>query len=195
MCGWPDGRITAVGPTPPGTTRADREIDAGGGYLLPGFVQTHLHLCQTLFRGLADDLAAARLAEAARLAARSGAHAGDAGAPSARLAVHELLRTGTTTVLTMETVHDTDAVLEALAPDGDPRHGRQVPDGRRRRRAGAAARERGARGLDASLDLRRRWHGHANGRIRIALAPRFAVSCTRDAARSRGRRVRGLGAS
>ncbi|GIV45329.1 MAG: hypothetical protein KatS3mg036_0147 [Ignavibacterium sp.] len=24
--------------------------------LIPGFVQTHIHLCQTLFRGLADDL-------------------------------------------------------------------------------------------------------------------------------------------
>jgi len=24
--------------------------------LIPGFVQTHVHLCQTLFRGLADDL-------------------------------------------------------------------------------------------------------------------------------------------
>lgn len=24
--------------------------------LIPGFVQTHIHLCQTLFRGLADNL-------------------------------------------------------------------------------------------------------------------------------------------
>ena len=31
-------------------------IDAEGGLVLPGFVQTHIHLCQTLFRGLADDL-------------------------------------------------------------------------------------------------------------------------------------------
>ena len=33
-----------------------RVIDAGGGYLLPGFIQTHVHLCQTLFRGYADDM-------------------------------------------------------------------------------------------------------------------------------------------
>ena len=56
-----DGVITRVGAAlpgtaPPGTPPPDREIDAGGGYLLPGFVQTHVHLCQTLFRGLADDL-------------------------------------------------------------------------------------------------------------------------------------------
>ena len=50
-----DGRIAAIGavasPEP-----HDRVIDARGGYLLPGFIQTHIHLCQTLFRGYADDL-------------------------------------------------------------------------------------------------------------------------------------------
>ena len=49
-----DGRIAAVGQVPEG--RYDRTLDAGGGYLLPGFIQTHIHLCQTLFRGSADDL-------------------------------------------------------------------------------------------------------------------------------------------
>src|SRR4029079_16501092 len=34
-------------------------------------------------------------------------------------------------------------------------------------------------GIDASLDLHKRWHGQAAGRLRIALAPRFAVCCTR----------------
>src|SRR5512133_2348306 len=31
-------------------------VDAGPMTAIPGFVQTHVHLCQTLFRGLADDL-------------------------------------------------------------------------------------------------------------------------------------------
>ena len=39
-------------------------------------------------------------------------------AAAARHAASELLRSGTTTVLTMETVHDTDAVFEALEPMG-----------------------------------------------------------------------------
>jgi len=34
----------------------DRVIEARGGYVLPGLIQTHIHLCQTLFRGFADDL-------------------------------------------------------------------------------------------------------------------------------------------
>src|SRR4051812_32608450 len=34
----------------------DRTIDARGGYVVPGLIQTHIPLCQTLFRGFADDL-------------------------------------------------------------------------------------------------------------------------------------------
>src|SRR5207244_6624464 len=48
------GRIAAIGPHL--TDPHDRTIDARGGYVLPGFIQTHIHLCQTLFRGYADDL-------------------------------------------------------------------------------------------------------------------------------------------
>src|SRR2546428_12880679 len=49
-----DGRIAAIASSI--SERHDRAIDARGGYVLPGFVQTHVHLCQTLFRGSADDL-------------------------------------------------------------------------------------------------------------------------------------------
>ena len=31
-------------------------IDAHGCAVIPGFVQAHVHLCQALFRGMADDL-------------------------------------------------------------------------------------------------------------------------------------------
>ena len=34
--------------------------------------------------------------------------------------------------------------------------------------------------IDESLALKKRWHGAANGRLRAAFAPRFAVSCSRD---------------
>ena len=35
---------------------ADDTIDAGGGLVMPGLINTHTHLPMTLFRGLADDL-------------------------------------------------------------------------------------------------------------------------------------------
>ena len=36
---------------------ADVRVDCDGLTAFPGFVQGHIHYCQTLFRGLADDLA------------------------------------------------------------------------------------------------------------------------------------------
>src|SRR5512141_707097 len=50
-----DGRIAEIGGEIDHTV--NDVIEAGGCAVLPGFVQTHIHLCQTLFRGAADDLA------------------------------------------------------------------------------------------------------------------------------------------
>ena len=49
-----DGRIAAIAPQI--SDPHDKTIHARGGYVLPGLIQTHIHLCQTLFRGFADDL-------------------------------------------------------------------------------------------------------------------------------------------
>ena len=49
-----DGRIAAIGASIDGPH--DRTIDCAGDYVLPGLIQTHIHLCQTLFRGYADDM-------------------------------------------------------------------------------------------------------------------------------------------
>ncbi|MFO7709313.1 MAG: amidohydrolase [Desulfobacterales bacterium] len=51
------GRIAAIGRTECSAQPAARErIDARGGIVMPGLVNTHTHLPMTLFRGLADDL-------------------------------------------------------------------------------------------------------------------------------------------
>lgn len=51
------GRITGLGPiTELADRRAAREIDARGGLILPGLINTHTHAAMSLFRGLADDL-------------------------------------------------------------------------------------------------------------------------------------------
>ena len=111
-----DGRIAAVGPHI--TDRHDRSIDASGTFVLPGFVQTHIHLCQTLFRGYADDLTLMDWLQT-RVWPLEAAHTPATLRTAARLGATELLSTGTTTVLTMETVHDTDAVFEAVAERAD----------------------------------------------------------------------------
>src|SRR4030095_15374278 len=91
--------------------------DARGGYVLPGFIQTHIHLCQTLFRGYADDLPLMDWLRR-RVWPREAAHTPATLRAAARLATTDLLLGGTTTVLTMETVHDTDVVFEAVRERG-----------------------------------------------------------------------------
>ena len=51
------GKIQALGTGPvSGRAEARECIDAHGGIVMPGLVNTHTHLPMTLFRGLADDL-------------------------------------------------------------------------------------------------------------------------------------------
>src|SRR5947207_59782 len=171
-----DGRIAAI-------ARAidephDRVLDARGGYVLPGFVQTHVHLCQTLFRGYADDLPLMAWLRT-RVWPMEAAHTASTLRAAARLAAAELLSSGTTTVLTMETVHDTDVVFEEIAASGlRATIGKcmmdfdaQVPK---------RLQEETRASIDESVAIRRRWDGAANGRLRAAFAPRFAVSCSRE---------------
>jgi 5-methylthioadenosine/S-adenosylhomocysteine deaminase len=172
-----DGRIAAIGPEPP--TAHDLVLDAAGHYLLPGFVQTHIHLCQTLFRGYADDL---RLMEwlRTRIWPMEAAHTPASLRASARLACLELLQSGTTSVLTMETVHGTDAVIEATAATGIRATIAKSLMDHTTPGAPDALREDGLQALAESVELFRRFTGTANGRIRVAFAPRFALSCASD---------------
>ena len=170
-------RIAGLGRIDAGV-RADTTIDAEGCLVLPGFVQTHIHLCQTLFRGAADDLPLLAWLRQ-RIWPLEAAHDRVTLAASTRLAAAELLGGGTTAVLTMETVHDTDAVFEALVPTGlRAVVGKCLMDerGETPPRLHQPAKD----ALDESLALHKRWHGAGDGRIRTALAPRFALSCTRE---------------
>lgn len=170
------GRILQVGGSivPPTGTRT---IDASGCVVLPGFVQTHLHLCQTIFRGMADDLTLLAWLRQ-RVWPLEAAHNAASLRASTRLAVAELIRTGTTSILTMETVHDTDVVLDTLASTG-----MRATVGKCLMDQGEAVPARLCQsvtpGIDEALALVRRWHGQADGRLRVALAPRFAISCSR----------------
>ncbi|HEY7055583.1 MAG TPA: 5'-deoxyadenosine deaminase [Vicinamibacterales bacterium] len=187
-----DGRIVSVGPEP--SERHDTVIDAQGGYLLPGFVQTHLHLCQTLFRGYADDMPLLDWLRT-RVWPLEAAHTPSTLRASARLACTELLLSGTTSALTMETVHETDVVFEALAEMGlRATVGKCMMDSDSDQTVPGRLRERTRDAIDESVALRKRWDGQAEGRLRAAFAPRFAVSCTRAlleavAALSREQRV------
>ena len=169
-------RIAAMGASL--SAQAAEVINARGQVLSPGFVQTHVHLCQTLFRGAADDLALIDWLKK-RVWPLEAAHTPESIYASARLGIAELIRGGTTCALTMETVNHTEHVFRAIEESGFRAtvgkcmmdRGDQVPEG---------LREQTEASIAESLELLDRWHGAADGRIRYCFAPRFAVSCSRE---------------
>ena len=168
-------RIEAVGRAL--TDAADVTVDARGCAVLPGFVQTHVHLCQTLFRGAADDLQLLDWLKR-RVWPMEAAHDANSLRASARLGVAEMMRGGTTCALTMETVNHTEEVFRVVEESGFRAtvgkcmmdKGDEVP---------AGLREEAEDSVRESLALLERWHGRAEGRVRYCFAPRFAISCTR----------------
>ena len=170
-----DGRIVEVAKS---SATADLVIDARGCAVLPGFIQTHLHLCQTLFRGAADDLALIDWLKK-RVWPMEAAHSEVSIRASTRLAMAELISGGTTCALTMETVNHTDEVFRVIEETGFRAtagkcmmdKGDEVPE---------ELREATDESIRESIAVMERWHGRAEGRIRYCFAPRFAVSCTRE---------------
>lgn len=172
------GRIVAVQPaaTAHFDIAFDEVIDGRDRVLMPGFVQTHIHLCQTLFRGVADDLALIDWLKQ-RIWPLEAAHTPDSLYASAQLGIAELIKGGTTCALTMETVNHTEAVFRAVEESGFRATvgkcmmdaGEDVP---------ARLSEETEASIAESVRLLKEWHGRANNRIRYCFAPRFAVSCT-----------------
>jgi 5-methylthioadenosine/S-adenosylhomocysteine deaminase len=170
-----DGRITSIGQT---AETADITIDAAGCAVLPGFIQTHIHLCQTLFRGAADDLPLLDWLKK-RVWPMEAAHTAESVRASARLGVAELIKGGTTCALTMETVNHTNEVFKVVDESGFRAivgkcmmdKGDDVPE---------ALHEETSASIEESLALLEAWHGKANGRIGYCFAPRFALSCTSE---------------
>jgi len=157
---------------------ADVVIDARSCAVLPGFIQTHVHLCQTLFRGAADDLPLIDWLKN-RVWPMEAAHNASSVRAAARLGIAELIRGGTTCALTMETVNHTEEVFKVVEETGFRAtvgkcmmdKGDEVP---------SEMRELTDISIKESLALLSSWHGKAQGRIRYCFAPRFAVSCTQE---------------
>jgi len=171
-----NGVIAAVGPGLPAD--GARVVDASDALVLPGFVQAHVHVVQSLARHRAEGLPLLRwLAE--RIWPYEAALAPDEVAAAARLGVAELLAGGTTAALDMGTTHDQDLVFEAARDLGI-----RLTSGKCHMDSGEGAPARLVEDGDASLAeaeaLGARWHGAGGGRLRYAVAPRFVLSCSQE---------------
>jgi len=150
-------------------------VDAQGLVLIPGFIQTHVHLCQTLFRGLADDLPLLDWLQK-RIFPFEAAHTESSMHASAMLGIAELLRSGTTTILDMGSVHHEEELIRAIGESG------------MRAFAGKAMmdvndlypklKEPAKEAISSTRSLIEGWHNSFDGRVRYAVAPRFVLSCS-----------------
>lgn len=173
-----DGRIEEITSRKPKRFLAtDSVLDAQGLTLLPGFVQAHVHLCQTLFRNQADDL---ELLDwlAQRIWPREGAHTPQTLRTSAELGIYELLASGTTCLLDMGTVRYTEEIFQAAKRMGIRANiGKCLMD--HPTRTPKVLRDLSTvSALDEAQALIEKWHGAENDRLRASYAPRFVISCT-----------------
>jgi 5-methylthioadenosine/S-adenosylhomocysteine deaminase len=186
-----DGRIARIGKRlrPP---RALRQIlDGTGKVVLPGFIQGHIHACQTLFRNRADGLELLDWLRE-RIWPMEAAHTPASLRASADLTWAELIRSGATGALDMGTVRHTDAIFESARDAGFRlTSGKAMMDGGQGLPAGL--RETTADSLAESLRLLERWHGQEGGRLRYAYAPRFVLSCTEPLLREVAKQARERG--
>lgn len=153
-------------------------LDATDALILPGFVQCHVHVVQSLLRHQADGLELLDWLRR-RTWPYEAALSGDDVFAAARLGITELLCGGTTTALDFGTTHHHDRVFEAAEQLGirfvsgltHMDEGDGAPD---------ALLRPPAESLAEAASLGERWHGAANGRISYAVAPRFALSCSAE---------------
>ncbi len=172
------GRIVEITRGASTGVEADSIIDASNALVIPGLIQCHVHVVQSLLRHSADGLELLDWLKK-RTWPYEAALDGDGVEAAAELGIAELLSGGTTTVLDFGTTHDHDRVFrvaEAMGirmisgkthmDDGDGLPPALIED-----------RERSIAEAEA---LGRRWHGAAAGRLGYAVTPRFALSCTEE---------------
>lgn len=110
-----DDRIIKVQAGIP-AAEADEIIDAKGKIIIPGLIQTHVHLCQTLFRGMANDLALLEWLDV--IMPLESCHDSESSYISAKLGIAEMLKSGTTTFSDMGTVYFYEEAARAVQDTG-----------------------------------------------------------------------------
>lgn len=174
------GKLTELGHEP----RAEFEIDAKDTVILPGLIDTHVHLAQALLRGCADDTSLIDWLQKYVWPLQGNLNETD-GKASAELCMLEMLKSGTTTFLEslLHTRYGFDGIarsvdasgmrgilsktvmgLPAYGSAGGIMHPGMVEDG-----------ETCLREVEGYF---KRWNGKANDRLRVWYGARSLGACT-----------------
>ena len=153
----------------------DEVYDASDLILIPGFIQTHVHLSQTLFRGLAEDLP---LLDWLRLKIFpfENAHNKESLRVTSQLSINELLLGGTTTFLDMGTLRFGKVVFDEMIDSGIRGFSGKClidinelyPDFK------SSTNDE----IEDMTNLAESFHNKADGRVRYSFSPRFVLSCS-----------------
>jgi 5-methylthioadenosine/S-adenosylhomocysteine deaminase len=153
----------------------DEVSDVSNLTLIPGFIQTHVHISQTLFRGLAEDLP---LLEWLRLKIFpfENAHSNESLRVTAQLSINELLMGGTTTFLDMGTLRHGEVVLQEMINSGIRGFSGKClidindlyPDFK------SSTNDE----IKDITSLAESFHNKADGRVKYSFSPRFVLSCS-----------------
>lgn len=144
---------------------------------IPGFVQTHIHLCQTLFRGIADDM---QLLDwlGKRIYPLENAHNKNSIKVSAQIGLNELQRGGTTTLLDMGSIRFEEIIFEELTNSKQRAYAgnclMDVNDMHPQFKSGTSEQ------LKLTGELAKQFHNSQNGKIKFAFSPRFVLSCSNE---------------
>ncbi|HEX4924973.1 MAG TPA: amidohydrolase family protein, partial [Bdellovibrionales bacterium] len=112
-----NNRISKVAPKIDGVTGPVEITDATDQFVIPGLIQAHTHLVQTLLRGEADDLLLLAWLKK-KVWPFEAAHDEASIQASARFGILEMQKNGTTSILDMGTTRHTGALLEAVEKTG-----------------------------------------------------------------------------
>jgi 5-methylthioadenosine/S-adenosylhomocysteine deaminase len=149
-------------------------VDASECFVIPGLIQVHTHLVQTLFRGLADDLELLDWLKE-KIWPMENAHDEHSIRASAQIGLLEMQLSGTTSILDMGTVRLHEVVFGEAERSGMRYWGGNcLMD--LKSMSGPLYRER-EESLEYSRRLIKEWH-KKTPLLQYAISPRFAISCS-----------------
>lgn len=183
-----NNRIVAIDKTSVLQVRYPHEevVDVKGKLILPGLIDTHVHVAQALIRGCADDMALIQwLCE--RVWVLQGNFTHDDGYVSARLCIAEMLRSGTTTFLESMLAHryGFDGIAQAVQESGIRAClagivmdiGTYATQSNSMHPGLIESRETSLLGV---LDMHSKWEGAADERIHVWFGPRTPGGVTSE---------------
>jgi len=174
------GKSTDVKPQ----NRAEFEIDAKGKVVLPGLVDTHVHLAQALIRGCADDTSLIDWLQKFVWPLQGNFDAQD-GKASAELCMLEMIKSGTTIFLEslLHSRYGFDGIAESVERSGMrgvlSKTVMSLPGyGSEKSIMHPGMIEDGETCLREVENHFKRWNGKADGRIRVWYGARSLGGCT-----------------